>query len=226
MIASMFSGGGSDQERQSFEGKGDIAPANMMRRNLDLTTRMGRGLADRIAQPVNLRSAYVQQPGAYSGGGLPFPIGVTAQDPALSDPSLLSLPGLSQFAGLFDGLGDGSDPGGFPDAPGYSTPPGVGAQPGDATGEDYFGYNTETGAFDDFYLPSFDQRTEQNTQGTTDGSEPRQGNAAEGRAPRRRSDPEYGQLVRADDLLDGNAPGDDLTKAMGSVQLLMEAMRA
>ena len=206
-----------------------------MRRNLDLTNRMGSALSDRLAQPVNLRSAYVQQPGAYSGGGLPFPIGVTAQDPALSDPSLLSLPGLSQFAGLFDGLGSASDPGGFPDAPGYSTPPGAsGVQPGEIPGINYDDpdgplggdFGLDGGEFDNFYQPSFDARSSQNTQGTTDGTELRQGNAAEGRAPRRRSDPEYGQLVRADDLLDGNAPGDDLTKAMGSVQLLMEAMRA
>lgn len=222
-------GGNSDQPRQSFEGQGAIDPRNMMRHNAELVNRIGAALTQRLGQPVNLRSAVVQQPGAYSGGGLPFPIGVTAQDPALSDPSLLSLAGIPGLSSIFSGgAGAFSDPGGFPEV-GYSTPPGAGANPFDKPqGEDFFGYDTNTGAFDNFYQTPFDQRTPQNRQGTTDGLEPTPHNAAEARGPRRRSeinDGEYGQLVRADDLMDGNAPGDDLSRAMGSVQLLLEAFR-
>ncbi len=48
-----------------------------------------RMMADRAQTPVNLRSAFAQQPPSFAGGGLPMPIGVTGIDPALANRSLL-----------------------------------------------------------------------------------------------------------------------------------------
>lgn len=47
-------------------------------------------LLNRAQSPINLRSSFAQQPPAFSGGGLPMPIGVTGIDPALTNPSLRS----------------------------------------------------------------------------------------------------------------------------------------
>ena len=232
-IMSMF-GGGDDQVRQSFEGKGAISPEAMMRNALGVSTNLGQALGSRAAQPISLPSAYAQQPGAYSGGGLPMPIGLVASDPALTNPSLLSRPGMDSFASIFSGLSGSGDTGGFPNGPGRSNPPGAGMQPGDSfiPGSDIdpdgpLGGDVELGdAFDNFFQTPFDQRTNENPQGTTDVGEPNPGNSAERvGGPRRRqiNDGEYGQLVRADDLLADSAPGDDLQQAMGAVNLLLEA---
>ena len=189
-LAGLF--GDNGQERQSFAGEGSADPRTLMRNNVDMTTRLGDALTTRLAQPVNLRSAVAQTPGSYSGGGLPFPIGVTAEDPALADPSLLSLPGISGLEGLFNGSLTAQ---GTPDS----------------------SVNPDTG-YDDGGLPP---------PGALDRiAVPKRESASPSTAgPRRRSDSEYGQLVRADDLFDEPAPGDDLNKALGSVQLLMEAFR-
>lgn len=197
----------------------------MMARNTEIINRLGQALTSRAASPVGVPSAYVQQPGAYTGGGLPMPIGLVASDPALSNPSLLNLPGMGEFQNIFSGLGLG-DPGGRPDFDPPGMPPGAGTTPTD-------GFDPDTGAplpgFDDFYLPPFDQRTPQNPNGTTDGLEPRPDNVAESRSDgtgtRRRSndDGAYGELVRASDLLPDQRPGDDLSQAMGAIDLLLQA---
>lgn len=198
MLGGLF--GGSDQERQSFEGTGATDPRNMLQRNTQLAENLGSIIANRASQPVNLRSAYVQTPGAYSGGGLPFPIGVSAEDPALADSSLLSLPGIQGLESLFhprtgdvsgDGGGHVEQGDGFVGGPGTDT--GRIAVP-------------RIGSGDSGQTPSEQLRTS---------------------GPRRRSESQdYGQLVRASDLIpEQSNPGDDLTKAMGSVQLLMEAFR-
>jgi hypothetical protein len=137
--------------------------------------------------------------------------------------NLFGIPGQTPF-----GPGDV----GVPDGPSLTLPPGSNGplpippnnyiDPDGPLGGDE---ELPPGAFDNFFLPGFDQRTEQNPNGTTDGSAPREDNAAERvGGPRRRviNDGEYGQLVRAKDLVD---PGDDLSKAMGSVGLLLEAFR-
>lgn len=218
------------QERESFAGT-NMAPLRMMNQANDFTRNLGTALAGRVATGVNLPSAYVQQPGTYSGGGLPMPIGLVASDPALGNRSLQSLQGLGAFQNLWgvpggtptgDGWYDPVAPGG--DNP---VPPGAGLNPTD-------GFDPDTGApipgFGDFYLPPFDQRSNENPQGTTDGLEPRPGNWAESRSEgsgtRRVSavganDGEYGQLVRASDLMAGGE--DDLSQALGSVELLLEA---
>lgn len=179
---------GSDpQERTSFRGT-DVSPVKMMEQANDFAGGLGRALAGRVSQGINLPSAVAQTPGAYTGGGLPMPIGVSAEDPALANPSLLGLQGLGAFQNLFDA------PNTNPYA--WQDPPDTGAQ--------------------DPPQP-----------GTTDGQplEPGQGNISEAKGPRRRSDindGEYGQLVRADDLMAESGDG-DLSQALGSVQLLLEA---
>jgi len=203
LLGGMFAPEG--QERQSFEGT-DVSPLAMMRQSNQFATNLGRALGARTARGVSLPSAYVQQPGAYSGGGLPLPIGVVASDPALANPSLLRREGLAEFADLFGGDGFGPGEIGVPDGPGDYTPPNSGTLPEDGG------------------LPDFDARRPENPQGTTDGSEPRPGNWAESRSegPRRKSainDGEYGQLVRAADL----GADDDLAQGIGSVELLLEA---
>lgn len=97
-ISSVFAPDG--QEIQSFADSGlssDIHPAVMLEQAKDMITRMGQAQGERAFAPVSLPSAYVQQPGVYTGGGLPMPIGFTAADPALADPGLLSLPGASNY---------------------------------------------------------------------------------------------------------------------------------
>ncbi len=193
MLAGAF--GGSDQPRQSFEGKGAIDPSNLMRSNLGLATRMGQAITDHLAQPVSLPSAYAQTPGAYSGGGLPMPIGVSAEDPALANPALLTRPGMSEFANIFSGLNGAVPSGDHTDAPGVSPD----------------GY-TDTDPYD--------------TSRTAVPKDASAATASEVTGPRRRSavpSEAHGQLVRANDLIDGNNPGDDLTKGLGAVKLLLEA---
>ena len=242
-LAAMFAPDG--QELNSFEGKGQISPVAMMSQTNALMNALGKALTSRAMTPISLASSVVQQPGAYTGGGLPFPIGNVATDPALANPSLLNLQGMGEFEELnrmFSGAQNGQyafpsmTPGGTPGgAPGGMTGadsiiPGSGIDPDGPLGWDA---PLGEGAFGDFYLPSFDQRTPQNPNGTTDGGEPRQGNAAESRTgdgtgPRRK-----GLGLRASDILnDGasglgtkiDAGGDDLNQAHGAAQLLMDAL--
>lgn len=233
LLSGLF-GGGSDQERNSFAGTA-VDPIRMLSNANTFAGNYGKILADRAAQPITLRGSTVQQPGAYTGGGLPMPIGLVATDPALSDPSILTLAGNPLFAHLFDGM---NMSGGFGTPSldvGGSTPLGTGGssltggetvtpwadQVRDPDGP--LGPDAPMGdAFGDFYLPNFNANSPQNPNGTSNGAEPERGNPAEARmSPRRRSDGggEYGQLVRANDL----QGGDDLTRGIGAVNLLLEA---
>lgn len=78
------------QELESFSSVPGLNPAEFFTKTNSLMGALGSTLADRASQPVTLRSAYAQQPPVYAGGGLPMPIGVSASDPALADPSLLT----------------------------------------------------------------------------------------------------------------------------------------
>lgn len=212
-LGSLFGGiAGGGQELSSFEGHAGVDPVTMLQNANSLIGRVGRGVTERAATPISLPSAYVQQVPAFTGGGLPMPIGVVGSDPALVNPSLMNLQGMGQFQDLFSGLDTGSNYG-VPTGPGTGTPPGAGVQPGE-TGTDP---NAE--GFQDFYQPRFDQRTPQNPQGTTDGSEPRQGNAAESVTRRKPA-----QLVRGADLLAEDQGGDDMQRAVGAVKLLLQSM--
>jgi hypothetical protein len=90
-----------------------------------------------LARGVNLRSSFAQTPPTFAGGGLPMPVGVTGRDPALQDPSLLSLPGIqigNPNGNIFGNPGPPRDPNpgggtsggqnpGNPNPPGSQRPP-------------------------------------------------------------------------------------------------------
>lgn len=124
-IAGLFAPDG--QELQSFSGHGSIDPVNMLHNTNTMIGRLGDAITNRAAQPIELRSSFAQQPTAFTGGGLPFPIGLSGVDPALADPSLLSLPGMTEFEGIFDNLVSSQNPddSGYVDPGGYHAPPGM-----------------------------------------------------------------------------------------------------
>lgn len=105
-------GGGGDQEMSSFEGKGNLSPAARLAEALKLIQKLAPAFLGEAARPVKLRSSYVQQPPAFTGGGLPMPIGVTGVDPALVDDDFLKLPGFSFDAeGVMGGIGGSPEDG-------------------------------------------------------------------------------------------------------------------
>ena len=67
------------QELQSFEGEGNLDPRQVLTDAQGSITDLLGTLRDRANQPINLRSAYVQQPPVFTGGGLPMPIGVNGR---------------------------------------------------------------------------------------------------------------------------------------------------
>jgi hypothetical protein len=197
------------QEIQSFEGKGTLDPVAMMTTVQRLMENLGAGIAERAASPISLPSSYVQTPTAFTGGGLPFPIGVSAEDPALANPSLMGLQGMGQFQDLFSdaGLGRYTGPGGD------ESPPPPDPFPMLATGPVRRGASSSA-----IGAP---------TSSTQPGS------------VRRRPVSETGaQLVRATDLMtpdlgmkqfltdaEGVLGGDDMDQAAGGVTLLLEALQ-
>lgn len=92
---------------------GSVAPQALMESGVGKADDLQGMLTDRLKKGVQLRSAYVQQPPTMSGGGLPMNIGVTGRDPALDDPSLLSLAGIDMGggSGSSGGLPAGTGPG-------------------------------------------------------------------------------------------------------------------
>lgn len=83
--ASMFTGGGgSGQERATFEGesRGDMSldPRDMLGQGITSIGRFGEDLYDRFQQGSYLPGAFAQSPPTFTGGGLPMPIGVTGRD--------------------------------------------------------------------------------------------------------------------------------------------------
>ena len=81
--ASLF-GGGSGQERGTFEGerRGDLSldPRDLLGMGVTSIGRMGDDLYDRFAEGAYLPGAFAQSPPTFTGGGLPMPIGVTGRD--------------------------------------------------------------------------------------------------------------------------------------------------
>lgn len=93
LLGSLFAP--TPQELQTFEGEGALDPKQTLGESKIRLEEMMRLLGDRANRPVTLPSAYVQQPPVFTGGGLPMPIGVSGMDPALANPKLLRIPGLS-----------------------------------------------------------------------------------------------------------------------------------
>lgn len=99
ITSSLFGGlggllGGDDDssERRPFEG--ELEAQSMMDRGRNVHEGANQAFGEALGRGVHLRSAYAQQPPTFTGGGLPFPIGVSAMDPALADPNLLRLEGI------------------------------------------------------------------------------------------------------------------------------------
>jgi hypothetical protein len=79
----------------SFEGSGATDPI-YAHRELLASLRGGRNaLEELLSSPISLPSAFAQQLPAFSGGGLPMPIGVTGVDPALRNPGMLTRKGIN-----------------------------------------------------------------------------------------------------------------------------------
>lgn len=119
---------------------GSVAPQALMEQGVQKANDLQGMLTDRLKKGVQLRSSYVQTPPMMSGGGLPMNIGVTGRDPALNDPSLLSLPGIDMSmlgsGGLPAGTGGGPNgdpnvgqPGNEPVPPGQTAPEPIGEAP-------------------------------------------------------------------------------------------------
>jgi len=84
-------GGGGDQEPFMLEPYGGypgafLDPRRMLTQNVRDVAHLGAVMGERAAAPVSLPSAFVQPTQWYGGGGLPFPMGRTAMDPALFAP--------------------------------------------------------------------------------------------------------------------------------------------
>lgn len=107
---------------------GAVAPQALLEQGVGKANDLSGMLTDRLKKGVQLRSSYVQTPPMMSGGGLPMNIGVTGKDPALADPSLLSLPGIDfnfspgNLGGLSNGTGGGPNGGPSVGQPGNIPP--------------------------------------------------------------------------------------------------------
>lgn len=105
VLANLFAPEG--QELSSFEGNTNLDPHATLGEARDMLNAISQIAMGRVNQPVSLPSSVAQQPGSYTGGGLPMPIGLVASDPALQNPSLLSL---SPFGDVSRLISDRSDP--------------------------------------------------------------------------------------------------------------------
>jgi|TARA_R110002051_G_scaffold179045_5_gene248900 hypothetical protein len=103
----------------------------LLNQGVGAAEELGGIVTDRLAQDVKLPDAYVQAPQTFSGGGLPMPLGIFGQDPAIADPSMLSIAGLpnaverlggGEGAGIFGGSTDSGGGGGGP-SEGWPTEP-------------------------------------------------------------------------------------------------------
>lgn len=86
------------QEVSSFQDFGIDIPG-LLRQGLGDIDTLKTAAFDLGQTPISLRSSFAQQPPVFTGGGLPQPIGVTGIDPALADPSLLSIAGPLDIGG-------------------------------------------------------------------------------------------------------------------------------
>lgn len=87
----------SQQDRQSFSKSPNqsIHPDVMLGDLRSMLRDITPAFKERASRPVQLRSAYAQNVPTFTGGGMPMPVGLYGEDPALKDPSLLTLPGFN-----------------------------------------------------------------------------------------------------------------------------------
>ena len=100
------------------EGGAFLDPRRLMEQQVRDQAQVGAIQVGQAAQPVTLPGAFAQPSPYYTGGGLPIPIGVTAQDAALFSPGVHQMRAGAQFAqpdpgelarandGLWRGLGE------------------------------------------------------------------------------------------------------------------------
>lgn len=122
---------------------GSADPEKLADEARNLAGNLGQTVTARARAPIDLRQAVVQQPPVFTGGGLPFPIGVSGSDPALANPGLLfAADAIFPFQGVGTehtpgnpvdqrpGGGGGGGGGGEPDIPPGPAGPGGGGPPG------------------------------------------------------------------------------------------------
>ena len=128
-------GGGSGQERATYEGerRGDLSldPRDLLGMGVTSIGRMGDDLYDRFAEGAYLPGAFAQSPPTFTGGGLPMPIGVTGRDlqearPDQQTPHLRSGGGVTRrdpFQGVGNMMSGNPQTGGWPDTSGGGPAP-------------------------------------------------------------------------------------------------------
>ena len=108
-IANMFGGGDPGKLQAYAAGEGDfLDPGRLMEQQIRDRAQMGIIAQQRAASPVTLPGAFAQPLPWYGGAGLPMPVGVTPQDPALFWPGTyqqregakFAEPDYSRFAGF------------------------------------------------------------------------------------------------------------------------------
>lgn len=102
-LSGMFGdeGGGSYKAEPYLDGSGNPIAPNTLDQLQKALGALGPVFTERLRRGIQLPSAFAQQPPVFAGGGMPMPIGVTGVDPALNDPSMLSLPGFEIDDSLF-----------------------------------------------------------------------------------------------------------------------------
>lgn len=116
-----FAGGAMQDGGQELEPfTGELSPEATAR---DMRSHLDQGwatLMEQARRPIQLQSSYVQPLPTFTGGGLPMPIGVTAQDPAFRNRRLTTFdPQISgPLASRSHPLPDDTDGDGSPNYPG------------------------------------------------------------------------------------------------------------
>lgn len=133
-LSGLFGGLGaanSGQDRTSFAGTA-VDPTDLMTEQANNLRGFGSALTKRLGEGISLPDAYVQDLPTFTGGGLPQPIGLSGRDPALKDPSRLSLPGID-LPDIFQATPRAATS----KAPGTPIPPPPGVKPGPTVGDPY-----------------------------------------------------------------------------------------
>lgn len=102
---------GEDDPTQLYNRQGTFAGTGMDPRKLaEIQSGLIGGFGDLVSQvtsrPIDLSGSIVQQPPTFTGGPLPFNVGVTGVDPAIANPALVQVPGLdtSQIRDALDAI--------------------------------------------------------------------------------------------------------------------------
>lgn len=128
-IGSLFAPDGQDIQSFADNPNVEIDPGVLMDQLKEMLVNFRDPLWNRINRGNALPSAVIQQPPVFDGGGLPIPIGLTASDPALTDPALLSSSANWTESDAGAPLGSGTIPDGGGGGGGGNLPPRNGDDP-------------------------------------------------------------------------------------------------